>query len=230
MNVLMLSSSRFGAYEYLAYAHNWIYEHLGDIKSAIFIPYAGVTSSFDAYTSKVQTALPSIQIHGIHEFDDPKAAIQNAQAVLVGGGNTFNLLHQLYEHDLLETIKSKVNHGMPYIGWSAGSNICGQSIRTTNDMPIIEPRSFTALTFLHAQLNPHYTDYVAPNFHGETRDQRLAEFCTLHPEVPVLAIREGSALLIRNNTLRLLGEEDGFVFISQRKTAINNRQDLAKYL
>lgn len=157
-------------------------------------------------------------------------AIQQAQAILIGGGNTFNLLHLLYEHDLLDAIKHKVEQGTPYIGWSAGSNICGLSIRTTNDMPIIEPASFTALCFVNAQLNPHYTDYVAPNFHGETRDQRLAEFCTLHPTTPVLAIREGSALLIRDNKLSLLGEQNAYVFASQEKIAIDRSQDLTEYL
>jgi dipeptidase E len=156
--------------------------------------------------------------------------MQNAQAILIGGGNTFNLLHLLYTHDLIEIIKHKVEQGTPYIGWSAGSNICGLSIRTTNDMPIIEPRSFDALHFVNAQLNPHYSNYVAPNFHGETRDQRLAEFCCLNPAVPVLAIREGSGLLIRNNKLSLLGTLNGFVFASQEKIPFNNTQDLTEYL
>ncbi|MFT5281854.1 MAG: dipeptidase E, partial [Yoonia sp.] len=177
-----------------------------------------------------RAALPTLRITGIHESDDPKAAMQNAQAILIGGGNTFNLLHLLYTHDLIEIIKHKVEQGTPYIGWSAGSNICGLSIRTTNDMPIIEPRSFDALHFVNAQLNPHYSNYVAPNFHGETRDQRLAEFCCLNPAVPVLAIREGSGLLIRNNKLSLLGTLNGFVFASQEKIPFNNTQDLTEYL
>ncbi|OFA30895.1 dipeptidase E [Glaciecola punicea] len=230
MNVLMLSSSRFGEYDYLAYAESWINEHLGAVKNVLFIPYAGITMGWDAYTVAVQSALQHLKVTGIHESDNPKMAIQNAEAILVGGGNTFNLLHLLYEHDLIDAIKHKVEQGTPYIGWSAGSNICGLSIRTTNDMPIIEPKSFDALHFVNAQLNPHYTDYVAPNFHGETRDQRLAEFCTLQPTVPVLAIREGSALLIRDNKLRLLGELNGFVFASQEKISFDNTQDLTEYL
>ena len=230
MNVLMLSSSRFGEYEYLAYAHNWINTHLAGISSAVFIPYAGVTLSFDAYTNNVRRALPHIKITGIHESNDPKTTLQNASAILVGGGNTFNLLHLLYKHDLIPLIKNKVVHNTPYIGWSAGSNICGQSIRTTNDMPIVEPHSFAALKFVNAQLNPHYTDYVAPNFHGETRDQRLAEFCTLHPTVPVLAIREGTGLSLRNNRLSLLGDLNGFVFTAQDKISFDNNTDLSEYL
>jgi dipeptidase E len=230
MNVLMLSSSRYGDYEYLAYAHDWINQHLGDISNILFVPYAGVTVGWDAYTDMVRAALPNMHVTGIHESDDPKTAMQSAQAILIGGGNTFNLLNLLYEHDLIDTIKHKVEQGTPYIGWSAGANICGKSIRTTNDMPIIEPPSFAALHFVNAQLNPHYSDYIAPDFHGETRDQRLAEFCILNPTVPVLAIREGTALLIRNNKLSLLGELNGFVFASQDKIPFDNTQDLTEYL
>lgn len=230
MNVLMLSSSRYGQFEYLAYAKEWIQEHLGSTTNLLFIPYAGITVNWDAYTDMVQTALPNTKVTGIHQTEDPKSALMQAEAILVGGGNTFNLLHLLYENELLDLIKLKVEQGTPYIGWSAGSNICGQSIRTTNDMPIIEPKSFNALHFVNAQLNPHYTDYVAPNHHGETRDQRLAEFCTLNRSIPVLAIKEGTALLIRNNKLTLLGELNGFLFASDNKIAFDNTQDLSEYL
>lgn len=230
MNVLMLSSSRYGQFEYLAYAKEWIQEHLGGTTNLLFIPYAGITVNWDAYTVMVQTALPNTKVTGIHQTEDPKSALMQAEAILVGGGNTFNLLHLLYENELLDPIKLKVEQGTPYIGWSAGSNICGQSIRTTNDMPIIEPKSFNALHFVNAQLNPHYTDYVAPNHHGETRDQRLAEFCTLNRSIPVLAIKEGTALLIRNNKLTLLGELNGFLFASDNKIAFDNTQDLSEYL
>jgi dipeptidase E len=226
----MLSSSRYGDFEYLAYAKEWIDQHLGDITDILFVPYAGVTVSWDAYTQMVSTALPNMKVTGIHESKDPKLAITEAKAILIGGGNTFNLLHLLYEHDLVDAIKQKVEQGTPYIGWSAGSNICGMSIKTTNDMPIVEPLSFSALHFVNAQLNPHYTDYVAPNFHGETRDQRLAEFCILNPSVPVLAIREGSALLIRNNKLSLLGDLNGFVFSPNAKIAFESSQNLTEYL
>lgn len=230
MKVLMLSSSRYGDYDYLAYATSWIEAHLNDVQEALFIPYAGVTLGWEAYTQKVQEAIPDVKITGIHQVEDPKLAVKQAKAILVGGGNTFNLLHLLQEHDLIDEIKHKVEQDTPYIGWSAGSNICGISIRTTNDMPIVEPRTFNALHFVNAQLNPHYTDYVAPNHHGETRDERLAEFCTLNPSTPVLAIREGSALEIVNNKLFLKGDLDGFVFASDSKIAITNEQDLSEYL
>ena len=230
MNVLMLSSSKYAQHDYLAYAHEWIDQHLANCKNVLFIPYAGVSLNWDSYTQKVQQALPHFNISGIHEHDSPASALKQCDAILVGGGNTFNLLHQLYANDIIELIQNKVQKGTPYIGWSAGGNICGQSISTTNDMPIIEPASFTALAFLPVQLNPHYTDYIAPNHHGETRDQRLEEFCILHPSMPVLAIREGSALLMKKNHLRLLGELGGFVFQGVHKNAIQPGQDLSEYL
>ncbi len=230
MNILMLSSSRYKHCEFLTYAKIWIENHLHNVDEAIFIPYAGVSVGWDAYTQKVQDALGNIKITGVHQYEDPKVALNQAKAILVGGGNTFNLLHLLQENDLIDTIKHKVEKDTPYIGWSAGSNICGLSIRTTNDMPIIEPESFAALGFVNAQLNPHYTDYVEPDHHGETRDERLAEFCTLNPTTPVLAIKEGSALLIKHNKLSLIGDREGFVFESDQKIQINQEQDLSEYL
>jgi len=230
MNVLMLSSSKYANHDYLAYAKAWITEHLKDCTQILFIPYAGVSINWDSYTQKVQQALPEYAIKGIHEFPDAASALNQADAILVGGGNTFNLLHHLYENNVLNLIQEKVQLGVPYIGWSAGSNICGLSIRTTNDMPIIEPESFTALSFIQAQLNPHYNDYVAPGHHGETRDERIQEYCILHPSVPVLAIREGSALLLQNNRLSLLGELNAFVFQGQNKLEVNASQDLSEYL
>lgn len=230
MNVLMLSSSKYAEHDYLAYASNWIAEHFEGCKNVVFIPYAGVSITWDSYTQKVQKALPDYAIKGIHEFSDPASALNQADAILVGGGNTFNLLHHLYKNNVLALIQEKVQQGMPYIGWSAGANICGLSIRTTNDMPIVEPKSFASLAFVQAQLNPHYTDYIAPGHHGETRDERIQEYCILHPSVPVLAIREGSALLLKNNHLRLLSDLNAVVFQGQNKLEVNAKQDLSEYL
>lgn len=230
MNVLMLSSSKYAQFDYLVYAQEWIAAHLNGITQALFIPYAGVSIDWDSYTSKVQSALPNYDIKGIHQFKDPALAIKQAQSIIVGGGNTFNLLHQLQQNKLIPLIQAKISENTPYIGWSAGSNICGLSIRTTNDMPIIEPESFQALSFIQAQLNPHYTDYVPENFHGETRDQRIEEFCALSPSIPVIGIREGSALLIKNNRLRLLGELSACVFQGKNKIIVSADQDLSEYL
>ena len=229
-HILMLSSSRMGDEQYLEHAEPMIQAHLGDCRDVLFIPYAGVTLGWDDYVEKVQQALPSLKVTGIHTADDPIAAVESASAIVVGGGNTFNLLYQLYNNDLLDVIRRKVASGTPYIGWSAGSNICGASIRTTNDMPIIEPPSFTALGFVPCQLNPHYTDYQPPNHNGETRDDRLFEFTALNPTTPVLAIREGTALLLSNQRMTLKGKLPGFCFRGAEKHAIEPEQDLSEFL
>ncbi|GAB2680075.1 dipeptidase PepE [Aliiglaciecola aliphaticivorans] len=210
--VLMLSSSKVGNEEYLANPKTMILPFLDNVRTAIFIPYAGVTMSWDDYTDKVQQALPELNICGIHTVEDPAEAIEHAHAIIVGGGNTFNLLYQLQTHDLIHPIQNKVNAGTPYVGWSAGSNICGLSIKTTNDMPIIQPQSFSALALLPLQINPHYSDYQPPGHNGETRAQRIEEFCVLNPDIPVVGIREGSGLLLDDKDLTLLGDLDGVIF------------------
>ncbi|GGW75139.1 dipeptidase PepE [Alteromonas halophila] len=229
-HVLMLSSSRKDQEAYLEHARAHILAHLGDIRDILFIPYAAVTKTYDEYVDAVAEALPECTVTGIHSYEDPVCAIHQAhergQAILVGGGNTFHLLHQLYNLGLIVPLKHVIADGTPYIGWSAGSNICGLSIRTTNDMPIIEPPSFDALAIVPFQLNPHYSDYQPPNHNGETRDERLTEFTTLANTTPVVAIREGTALLYTDNTLTLEGELGGFVFQSDEKRPIDAGSDL----
>jgi dipeptidase E len=236
-HVLMLSSSRQGSEPYLEHARALIFAHLGNIRDLLFVPYAAVTQSYDAYVEAVATALPECNVTGLHTFDDPVSAINNAkknnQAIVVGGGNTFHLLSSLYSNALIVPMKHAIADGTPYVGWSAGSNICGQSIRTTNDMPIIEPPSFDALDIVPFQLNPHYTDYQPPGHNGETRDQRLAEFTTLNPTTPVVAIREGTALKLSGGTMTLedgrsnkKDEHDGFIFVGNEKKPLNAGADL----
>lgn len=230
MNILMLSSSRSGNENYLQTAIPMMNNHLGDIKDILFIPFAGVTVGWDDYTQMVQKALPDFNVTGIHQAENPEQGIQQAKAIAVGGGNTFNLLNELYRQDLIGSIQEKVASGTPYIGWSAGSNICGNSIRTTNDMPIIQPPSFDALNFVPFQLNPHYTDYQPPGHNGETRAQRIEEFCTLNPEMPVIGIREGTALLRTDDKLTLKGAFPGVVFKGTALDEIQPEQDLSDYL
>jgi dipeptidase E len=230
MNVLMLSSSRVANEDYLQHAIPMLDQHLPNIEELLFIPFAGVNVSWDDYTTRVQHALTDYQVKGIHQFANPHQALENAQAILVGGGNTFNLLNELYHQDLLGNIKNQVNKGTPYVGWSAGSNICGNSIRTTNDMPIIQPPSFEALNFVPFQLNPHYSDYQAPGHNGETRAQRIEEFCILNPGMPVIGIREGGALLLQGDSLLLKGELDGVVFEGPSQRIIYPNQNLSEYL
>ncbi len=228
--ILMFSSSIVGNEDYLQHTIPLITQYLPNIEELLFIPFAGVSISWDDYTAKVQNALPNHQVKGIHQFSNAQQALKDAKAILVGGGNTFNLLNQLYQQDLICAVKNQVNSGIPYVGWSAGSNICSNSIRTTNDMPIIQPPSFDALNFLPFQLNPHYTDYQAPGHNGETRAQRIEEFCMLNPNIPVVGIREGTALLLQGESLILKGELDGVVFESGEQMVIKPEQDLSKYL
>ncbi len=232
MNLLLLSSSRAHNSEYLAPGLNAINKTLGNIRNVLFIPFAGVRVNYDDYHSMVQNALKplGITVQSIHQFDDPALAIEEAQAVMVGGGNTFALLAKLYQLKLIEAIKHKVANGMPYIGWSAGSNIAGLSIRTTNDMPIIEPPSFQALALLPVQLNPHYTDFVPEGFHGETRDMRLAEFMEVAPNTPIIGLPEGTALRLIHGQLSYEGNENGYVFLGGTKTAITPAENLTRLL
>jgi dipeptidase E len=230
LSILMLSSSRVGTENYLQHAIPMINQHLQGIKELVFIPFAGVSISWDDYTSKVQDALPSYKVKGIHQSSNPYQALENAQAIFVGGGNTFNLLNELYQQNLFEVVKNQVTQGTLYVGWSAGSNICGNSIRTTNDMPIVQPPSFEAFNFVPFQLNPHYTDYQPPGHNGETRAQRIQEFCVLNPKMPVIGIREGSALLLQGDSLLLKGELDAVVFEGDSEYIIKSGEDLSQYL
>ncbi|MGX5914125.1 dipeptidase PepE [Aliidiomarina sp. Khilg15.8] len=230
-NLLLISSSKADNSPYLEHAQEWLKAQVGT-RELLFIPYAGVTMSHSEYTERVRQALKpaGIRVRGIESFDDPVAAIEQAEAVAVGGGNTFVLLATLYQYGLLDPIRRRVKEGMPYAGWSAGSNIAGLSIRTTNDMPIVQPPSFTALGLVPFQLNPHYTDYQPPGHHGETRDMRLAEFMVKDPHAAVLAIREGTALRINDGRMHLAGSKDGVVFRAGSKNVLKAGQDCSQWL
>ncbi|WP_338728030.1 dipeptidase PepE [Shewanella baltica] len=219
INALLLSSSRVGDTPYLAHAIPFIKPLTTNAQKWIFIPYAGVSMSYDNYLASVVTGLSELEldISGIHQHPDPQQAIKDADGILIGGGNTFHLLHQLYRYDLVTLIGEQVALGKPYIGWSAGSNVSGQSIRTTNDMPIIEPPSFNALNLVPFQLNPHYSNYQAPDHNGETRAQRLLEFTKVDPLTPVVGIVEGSALWRQGDKLSLLGDQPAYLFCGEQQ-------------
>ncbi|SNY41227.1 alpha-aspartyl dipeptidase. Serine peptidase. MEROPS family S51 [Arsukibacterium tuosuense] len=229
MQLLLLSSSRANNSAYLAPYMSWLETQLQGIDELLFVSYAGVTITDDNYFQQVASALAplSIKVTSLHQYADPKAAISEAQAIAVGGGNTFQLLNKLYQQDTVQLIRQRVTDGMPYIGWSAGSNIAGATIRTTNDMPIVEPASFNGLNLLPVQLNPHYSDYKPEGFHGETRDMRLAEFMVLNPTTPIIALPEGTALKCSGDKLTLLGSGGGYLFKGGDKTAIAENSDLS---
>ena len=174
----------------------------------LFIPYArpgGI--SFDAYTEAPRKAFEAIglKVKGIHEFDNPAEAIENAQGIFTGGGNTFLLLKTLYENKLIEALQKAVSSGTPYMGSSAGSNITGLTIGTSNDMPIVYPASFDALQLVPFNINPHYLDSNPDSKHqGETRETRINEF-HFQNEQPVIGLREGSWLRLENGALELRG-------------------------
>ena len=210
--ILAFSSSRSGNSAYLETATPVINDFLNDPAATIaFIPFASAADDHEAYTAKVRAALPGTYNIITVTHDNASAVIAAADVIMVGGGNTFKLLHDLYVTGTLELIQQKVNGGTPYIGWSAGSNITGATICTTNDMPIINPGSFDALDFFPFQVNPHYYNVSVPGFNGETRDQRLEEFLQLNPNVPIIALPEGTALLLQNGYLQLTGNTAAFV-------------------
>lgn len=219
INALLLSSSRVGDTPYLAHAIPFIKPLTTQAQKWIFIPYAGVSMSYDNYLASVVMGLAelNLDISGIHQHPDPCQAIKDADGILIGGGNTFHLLHELYRYNLINLIREKVAQGTPYVGWSAGANVSGASIKTTNDMPIIEPPSFDALKIVPFQLNPHYSNYRTPGHNGETRAQRLLEFTKVEPLTPVIGIAEGSALWRRDNTLVLLGENPAYLFCGEQQ-------------
>lgn len=178
------------------------------VKTIVFIPYArpsGIT--YDAYTSNVSKAFAkiNIEVKGIHEFDNPRTAVQNAEAIFTGGGNTFELVNQLYKNGLIYVLQEVLSKGTPYLGTSAGSNICGVSMMNTNDMPIVYPPSYETLGMIPFNINAHYLDPVEGSTHmGETRETRIKEF-HIYNDTSVLGLREGSWLEVNGESIRLDG-------------------------
>lgn len=212
--ILAFSSSREGSKEYLQTAAAPIHHFLGDAPmNIVFIPFASVNPDYEAYTDKVRLALEGLP-YTIHTVDitNAQTVIEKADVIMVGGGNTFKLLHDLYFLQVMDLIKEKVNTGTPYIGWSAGANIAGATICTSNDMPIINPGNFKALALFPFQINPHYYNQTVAGFNGETRNQRLEEFLQLNPSVPIVALPEGTALFQDENKLKLTGSTNAWLF------------------
>ncbi|WP_406667693.1 dipeptidase PepE [Gallaecimonas sp. GXIMD1310] len=230
MRALLLSASRAGDTPYLSHALPFIDRHLaGDERELLFVPFAGVTISWDDYTAKVAEALAplAISVKGLHQYPDPAQALAHAKAIAVGGGNTFRLLSELYQQQLLQPLQAAVSQGTPYMGWSAGANLAGKSIRTTNDMPIIHPPSFDALALVPFQINPHYSNATLPGHNGESRQDRLSEFLTLNPQEKVVCLPEGTALYRHGEQLTLLGEHEALLMTQPQIEILTPGQDLA---
>jgi dipeptidase E len=208
MHLLLLSNSQTEDMRYLEHASEDIRDFLTGVRpNAVFAPFAAVTRSYDDYVTQVQGAFGplGIDVRGLHEFADPIAAVRGAATVIVGGGNTWKLLRDVRAAGLLPVIRERVLAGIPYVGWSAGSNLACPTIMTTNDMPICDPRGFDALGLVPFQINPHYLHGNPPGFKGETREERIAEFGVMQPDVWVAALREGTGLRIEGGHARLLG-------------------------
>lgn len=215
MRLLLISNSTNAGEPYLEHPLEQMKTFLGETTiNALFIPYAGVTISFDDYTGRVRNRFQEIghDITSIHEFEDPVQAVEHAQAIVVGGGNTFHLVKMMQEQGLLDPIREKVLAGTPYIGWSAGSNMACPSIRTTNDMPIVEPISFNVLNLVPFQINPHYLDANPEGHAGETREMRIEEFIEANPGMFVVGLREGTMFLVEEGTIQLLGPRPARIF------------------
>nr|WP_315140038.1 dipeptidase PepE [uncultured Flavobacterium sp.] len=207
-NILIASTSTLHGGDYLDYLLTELQLHFKDYKTILFIPYARPSGiSHEEYTDKVAKAFAKInkKVKGIHEFEDAKTAVQNAEGIFTGGGNTFLLVSQLYKAKIMDILSETVKKGTPYLGASAGSNICGLSMQTTNDMPIVYPPSFQTLGLIPFNLNPHFLDVDEQSKHmGETRETRIKEYHAFN-SVPVLGLREGSWLQVKGDLIVLKG-------------------------
>ena len=215
MKLLLLSNSTNQGEEYLSWPQKEIQAFLGNTPvSALFIPYAAVTFSFDEYEAKVEARFSEWGHHvkSIHRSKNPVQEIKKALAIVVGGGNTWQLVRLLHEQGLMKPLREKVRSGAPYIGWSAGSNIACPTLRTTNDMPIVDPLRFDTLGLIPFQINPHYLDVHPEGFGGETREQRIQEFIEINPDIYVLGLRESTLLRVEDNSLRLVGTRTARLF------------------
>lgn len=230
-NLLLVSSSKCHPHGYLDHCAEHaaaLFDRVGEI---IFVPYArpgGMSHDEYTKTARDRFAKMDIKVRGLHEFDDPGTAVDEAKGVFIGGGNTFVLLHQLYQDGVVEKMRWRMAEGMPYMGTSAGSNVAGLSIGTSNDMPIVHPPSHEAFAAVPFNINPHYPrEAPDPTHMGETRDDRINEFHFFNDQ-PVVSIREDCMLRVEGNKMSLIGEMEGYLFRpdQERETLIQG-QDLS---
>jgi dipeptidase E len=210
--LLLISTSTVYGTGYLDHAELEIRDHLRGVNRILFIPYALADHGAYAAKARVRFGRMGIEVDSIHEAKTPRDAVEKARAIFIGGGNTFRLLKSLYDHRLLEPIRARVDSGMPYLGASAGSNVAGPTIRTTNDMPIVEPPSLDALNIFPYQINPHYLDPDPSSTHmGETREERLLQYLEEN-QTPVIGLREGCYLRVMDGRIWLKGARPARIF------------------
>lgn len=214
MKLLLISNSTNAGEEYLRYPMPQIGKFLTGIKEIVFVPYAAVTFSYAEYEKKVQARFAElgIKVKSVHRAKNPARMIRQAEAICIGGGNTFALTRKMQQQGLMRAILSKIKSGTPYVGWSAGSNVCCPTICTTNDMPILQPESFKAIGAIPFQINPHYLDANPEGHAGETREQRILEYIEANPRRWVVGLREGCMLHYENEKLELIGSRPMRIF------------------
>ena len=232
MNLLLISNSTNAGEPYLKYPIAEIAKTLEGIDEVVFVPYAAVTFSYDEYEAKVQARFDEIgvKVRSVHHALNKRNFIRHAKAIVIGGGNTFALLKKMQEEDLLDMIFHRVKAGVPYIGWSAGSNVTCPTICTTNDMPIVQPESFRAIGLVSFQINPHYLDANPEGHAGETREQRILEYLEANRSRYVVGLREGCMLRINDKGIELIGSRPMRVFKKGHVTIEVNPGDNIDFL
>ena len=210
--VLLISNSTLYGSGYLDHAEGEIRDFLGRVTGVLFVPFALYDRDAYASTARERFQKMGYRLESIHTATDAQQAVNEAEAIFIGGGNTFRLLKSLYDTDILQTIRRRVSEGMPYIGSSAGSNVAGPTIKTTKDMPIVQPPSFDALGLVPFQISPHFLDPDPNSTHmGETQEERISQFLEEN-DTPVAGLREGAVVRAENGTYVLKGSTGARIF------------------
>jgi dipeptidase E len=216
LQMLLISNSTNPGEAYLEYPKEQIRQFLAtaNVTEVLFVPYAAVVFSYDEYVNRVQARFDEfgVKVRGIHRTGDPVSAVESAQAIVVGGGNTFHLLKGIQDAGIIDAVRVKVRAGTPYIGWSAGSNVACPTICTTNDMPIVAPEGLDAFGLIPFQINPHYLDAHPQGHAGETREQRIEEYTAANRDKYVAGLREGCMFTVNGDRLKLVGDKPVRIF------------------
>lgn len=221
MKLLLLSNSTNPGEAYLGWSLQFLADFIKSTgaKKVLFVPYAGVTVSYPDYEARVASVYREfgVELTSVHREAQPIKAVMNAEAIAVGGGNTFMLVSMMHKLGLMKAIRERVLDGLPFMGWSAGSNVACPTLRTTNDMPITEPESFDCLNLLPFQINPHYLDAHPEGHGGETRQQRIEEFLAANPAIAVAGLREASLFRVEGERMTLMGRKPMRLFKYQQE-------------